>query len=88
MFKVWKGPLFRISTLSDYKRLTFKDFLRNENVHFWNRVKILVGPPKWWRPGRLPHLPHSKSAPGHTALSFETNNNNIVRELSRICIRV
>ena len=43
MFAVWKDPLFRISTLSDYKKLTLKDFLRDKNVYFRNHVKILVG---------------------------------------------
>ena len=33
------------------KKLTFETALK-----FW------WGPPKWWGP-RLPHLPHSKSAP-------------------------
>ena len=45
MFAAWKGPLFKICALSDYKRLTFKDFLRNKKIHFRNRVKILVGAP-------------------------------------------
>ena len=45
MFAAWKGPLFKISTLSNYKRLTFKDLLRNKKIHFRNRVKILVGAP-------------------------------------------
>ena len=26
MFATWKGPLFKICTLSDYTRLTFEDF--------------------------------------------------------------
>ena len=64
MFVTWKGPLFKICTLSDYKRLTFKDFLRNKKIDFRNRVKILVGaPPSGGGPRRLPHLPQSKSAP-------------------------
>ena len=45
MFVTWKGPLFKICMLSDYKRLTFKDFLRNKKIDFQNRVKILVGAP-------------------------------------------
>ena len=45
MFAAWKGPLFKIYTLSDYERLTFKDFLRNIKIHFRNSVKILVGAP-------------------------------------------
>ena len=38
-----RSPLFRICMLSDYERLTFKDFLRNKKMDFQNRVKILVG---------------------------------------------
>ena len=45
MFAEWKGPHFLICTLSDYKRLTFKEFLRNKKIRFRNRVKILVGAP-------------------------------------------
>ena len=45
MFAAWKGPLFKICTLSDYKRLTFKDFLHDIKIHFQNRVKILVVAP-------------------------------------------
>ena len=55
-----KRSTFKICTLSDYKRLTFKDFLCNKKVDFQNRVKIVSGR----GPRRLPHLPHSKSAPG------------------------
>ena len=63
MFAVREGPHFRISTLSDYKKLTFKDCLRNTIVNFQNRVKILVRDPlSGGGPRRLPHLPNSKSA--------------------------
>ena len=45
MIAIWKRPLFKICELSDYTRLTFKDFLQNKKIDFRNHVKILVGAP-------------------------------------------
>ena len=61
MFTLWKVPLFKISTLSDYKRLTFKIFCVIKMSYFRKHVKLLMEHPKWWGLRRLPHLPHSKS---------------------------